>query len=253
MRIIDFFDRVYIINLPERTDRIRHLKKEFLKLGSSLDSPNVEIFPAIKPSTKEPFTHIGYKGCFLSHLSILKKAREEGLENILILEDDVQFTPDFLSNETKIIDQLRQKEWDFIQFGYAALPGETLDQSLTHPSEPSWGTFVPFSESVTQTHCVAVNRRCLERLINFFEAMLQRPVGHPDGGPMSPDGAYNVFSWRPDTERLLLVPPLVGQVSSRSDISPGFFDRIEILQPLLALARELGFVPQLKRILKGNS
>jgi glycosyl transferase family 25 len=94
MKIPDLFERIYGLNLPERTDRLQHMKRELAKLDLTCESPQVKLFPAIKPDNKEPFRNLGMKGCFLSHLAILKDAKEAGLNYILILEDDALFLPD---------------------------------------------------------------------------------------------------------------------------------------------------------------
>jgi hypothetical protein len=70
---------IYYINLDKRIDRKYHIEKQ-LKL---LDW-NGNRFPAIK----HPF---GALGCSLSHLALLKYAKENNLSHILIMEDDVDF------------------------------------------------------------------------------------------------------------------------------------------------------------------
>ncbi len=41
MKIADYFDRIYIINLPERVDRRRHMEKEIGKLSLTPNSDKV--------------------------------------------------------------------------------------------------------------------------------------------------------------------------------------------------------------------
>jgi len=50
----------------------------------------VEIFPAIGPDEAGGFPSIGPRGCFSSHVAILKQAKHQGLSNILIVEDDLE-------------------------------------------------------------------------------------------------------------------------------------------------------------------
>ena len=72
--------KVIYINLNKRTDRKEDIVKE-------LDSFNLdyERFEAIETPG------FGIVGCGLSHLSVLKIAKERKYENILILEDDFTF------------------------------------------------------------------------------------------------------------------------------------------------------------------
>ena len=71
---------IIYINLDRRMDRRDQIENE-------LESKNLtyERFSAISHPT------IGLVGCGLSHLSVLKIAKERKLENVLIFEDDFQF------------------------------------------------------------------------------------------------------------------------------------------------------------------
>jgi glycosyl transferase family 25 len=67
---------VYVINLDRRTDRLEEFQEEM----DMLQLP-FKRFPGI---LKTP----GTVGCGMSHLAILKEARDLGLKNVLIFEDD---------------------------------------------------------------------------------------------------------------------------------------------------------------------
>jgi len=71
--------KIYYINLDRRTDRREDIEGEldYYKL-------NAERFPGIP---HDP----GIVGCGKSHLSVMKLAKEAGLKNVLILEDDFTF------------------------------------------------------------------------------------------------------------------------------------------------------------------
>lgn len=70
---------IYYINLNSREDRRKHIEKQLEKVGL-----NAHRFPAIKHN-------VGTLGCSLSHLTLLKYAKYNNLDHILILEDDVLF------------------------------------------------------------------------------------------------------------------------------------------------------------------
>jgi len=80
MEIKKFFDLIYCINLDEREDRWEKSLEEFKKLNL-----NVERFSAISRPDNPVL------GCFLSHIELIKEAASEN-KNILIFEDDVEFT-----------------------------------------------------------------------------------------------------------------------------------------------------------------
>ena len=233
MKFMDFFDRAYVINLPSRKDRRQEIMRELKNTDMSFTPGKFELFPAIRPENPGSFKSIGYRGAFLSHLSVLKKAKEEDLRNVLIMEDDLQLRKDFKQYEEIIIEELSESNWDIAHFGYG---GNRCDSN----KEVSLPILQPFSESIIGAQFYAVNGKTFDKLINFFELLLQRPSGHPEGGPMSPDGVFNVFKWKnPDIVRLIVVPSFGGQRSSRSDISPSWFDQLAILKSLAQLARNI--------------
>jgi len=73
-------DRIFYINLDKRTDRREQMEKQMSDYGIT----NIERFPAV-------FHPMGSVGCGLSHLGVLKLAKERGYKRILIFEDDFEF------------------------------------------------------------------------------------------------------------------------------------------------------------------
>jgi glycosyl transferase family 25 len=229
MRAIDYFARTCVINLPERSDRRKAMTQELAAAGMPLKPGKVEIFPGIRPDDAGGFSGIGVRGCFLSHLSILKQAQKDGLANILIMEDDLTISKRFKADQEKLINQLAQTDWGFVYFGHTAEVEET-----TSPA-----TFQPYSQPMVTAHFYAINGTIVGQLIDFLEALLQRPPGHPDGGPMHLDGAYSTFRERnPEILTLIAVPNLGWQRSSRSDIAPNsWYDRTPVFKQLVGVAR----------------
>ena len=91
-------ENVYYINLESRTDRKELVEKELNTLGWKYQR-----FNAIKMKN-------GRIGCSMSHLKLLQMAKEQNLDYIVIVEDDIEFKkPDkynkmlkkFLSNYDK--------------------------------------------------------------------------------------------------------------------------------------------------------
>lgn len=76
----NYIDKIIYINLNKRTDRREQIENELNNFKLSY-----ERFEAI--STPD----FGAYGCGLSHLAVLKIAKERNYKNILILEDDFQF------------------------------------------------------------------------------------------------------------------------------------------------------------------
>jgi glycosyl transferase family 25 len=79
MNNITDIKNIFYINLDKRIDRKIHIENQISSLNWS-----ARRFPAILQS-------FGALGCSLSHLALLKYARRNKLDHILILEDDVSF------------------------------------------------------------------------------------------------------------------------------------------------------------------
>jgi glycosyl transferase, family 25 len=188
LTLAETFARLYVINLPERQDRRRAVLKELNSLKIGADCPNLEIFAAIRPDSAGEFPSLGARGCYLSHLAILKAARDRQLANLLIMEDDLGFSPLFVKHQSEILAELfsdAARPWDFLYLGHVLPPAVA---GATAPGQVDWHIT---QATLQTTHCLAINGAILDRLITFLEQLLSRPAGHPDGGPMHVDGAYS--------------------------------------------------------------
>jgi glycosyl transferase, family 25 len=227
--ILDRFEQVRIINLVDRPDRRREVIAEFDRIGGL--APNVSFYDAHRPHDVGGFPSLGARGCFESHLAVLRSARDAGVRNLLILEDDVDFTRDGPDRLVKLIPELLGRRWDF--FYGAHLLDANGRQGLVE---------VPATEPVATASFVAIDGGTIQALIDFLEGVLGRPPGSPDYGPMHVDGAYTVFRFlNPDCVTLAAFPALARQRSSRSDITPSnmLLDRWSGTRRIAASLRQL--------------
>lgn len=235
MSLADLFERIVIVSLPSRTDRRRDMVAQLQRAGMSLQPGRVKFFDAIRPDSAAGFPSIGARGCFLSHLTLLSQARDDRLANLLVLEDDLSFTPRLIRDQAKVVDRLRSTPFELAYLGYRIFeppPG----------SGPASGAeFVPYSGRIDQTHFYAINGHLIGRVIECLDQIRNRPPGHPDGGPMHVDGAFNTFrKQNPDITTLIALPELGVQRDSRSDIAATkFFDRIPVIRDLANMARSI--------------
>ena len=217
---MELFDAIYIINLPSRTDRRAEMLEQFQKAGLSSKSTNLQFFDATRPKYKGDFPTIGTRGCFLSHLGVLKAAIEAGHSRILVLEDDLNFVDDFQNAYRAQLTALREQDWDFAYLGLLR---------VTPALEQRDGlAVVPPNSAVLGLHMVGVSAAVMPDLIRYLEAILGRPAGDPAGGPMHVDGAYGWFrAAHPSRLTVACLPPLGYQRASRTDIHAlRWFDRM---------------------------
>jgi len=223
-KLLDTFDRICIINLPERGDRRRAVTRELGRLGVAVDGDRVRFFAATRPAGPGEFPSTGAHGCFLSHLQVLRQARADGVRRLLVLEDDVMFSAT-MGRAGVLSDTLRAGGW------HLAYPGHAL---AARPGPLRWLTA---AEPLVCAHCYAVHGQAIDTVIDHLEACLARPVGHALGSPMHYDGALTLLRRQhPELITLLASRSLAGQRASRSDIiGPSWLDRL----PVATLLRSL--------------
>lgn len=91
----------------------------------------MRIFPAIRPDDAAGFPSVGTRGCFLSHLGVLRQAVEAGAQAVLICEDDLDFSADALRRLPGIVRTLQSEARDIFYGGFGdPPPGERLNADL---------------------------------------------------------------------------------------------------------------------------
>ena len=108
MKFIDYFNRISIIHLPERTDRYRSLERELKSIDIDIKHPEVRIPFAPRPDDAYDFTSKGVYGSFLSLYNILKEALDDKLGPILVLEDDAIFSRRMARKQEQLVHSLGQ-------------------------------------------------------------------------------------------------------------------------------------------------
>lgn len=127
MKVNEFFDKVVVINLDRRTDRMEKIDDQLKELGieyerfSAYDAQELKIDPI--------------QACRQSHLQVLEES--EGLT--LILEDDALFMENFNERFAEFIENL-PADWDIFYLGAVLLNSQhcnhmmvrAMDTSSTH-------------------------------------------------------------------------------------------------------------------------
>ena len=130
--------KVFIINLERSLDRKEHMQKQIQKLFEKNLSLKNKLefifFKAIDAKNKEHLEfkdHFpwwgswvlgrelsdGEKACFASHYKLWQECMKLD-EPIIILEDDVEFSDEFLNNGVEYIDELLKSKYEYIRLCY---------------------------------------------------------------------------------------------------------------------------------------
>ncbi len=129
------FDKAYCINLKRRQDRWKKCLMEFKK--HNLD--DIERYQAIdgklydwSSTTYNKNLLKGELGILETHINIITEAVENGYSSIVILEDDVYFTPEIAKLEEYLNDV--PEDWDMIHLGgnhtYGNIPDMITDKIM---------------------------------------------------------------------------------------------------------------------------
>jgi hypothetical protein len=159
----DFFDRVVLINLKRRPDRLARTMAALNACKWPFAKP--QVFEAIDGSTlpRPPEWKFGSGawGCLKSHQAILSKALADGAKSILVLEDDVCFVDDFTQWVAEFLHAV-PKDWDQLMLG-----GQHLNQDdppvLIKPG-------ILRCTDCERTHCYAVRGAYMRKLCDRWES-----------------------------------------------------------------------------------
>lgn len=158
--IIDVFDAIYCINLDKRPDRWKEALEEFESRGikgvervSAIDGKNLDITKYNYSKKVTP----SELGLILTNINIIKQAKHDGLQRILITEDDVVFT-DQIANFQSLYRQVPD-DWDMLYFGG------------NHNKHKGWKPPVEISTGVVKlhltytTHCIGIHEKMFDTIL----------------------------------------------------------------------------------------
>lgn len=230
---LENFDAIFMINLPARADRRREMDQQLRRLGLSLQHEKVVLFPAVRPDSPGGFPSVGARGCFMSHLGVLQMAQAKGMGNILVLEDDCDFSKNVAAMLPQLNNGLQKLDW-------AIVYGGALNNFASQLSAFGLQTVFP-NTGLMGSHCIALRGSVVPMVAGYFEAMLRRPPGSPEGGPMHVDGAYSWFRKdHPELTTLIVVPELAFQRSSATDVhARRWYDHAPVVRNVVGVLRFL--------------
>lgn len=186
------FDRIAVISLPDRTDRRERLMAHFEASGLAEegDITWAEAVDGRKSALPDWWqSGPGAWGCRASQWRAIAAAQRDGVERLLILEDDAVFHPRS-AQWLPEVSALLPADWDLFFLG---------GQHLKHP-RPAGDPRLVRGTCITRTHAWAIHRRAFGRLlaeIGNDAAYRARPGMHVDHqlGQGQEDGLWN--AWAP--------------------------------------------------------
>lgn len=132
-------DRIFVINLQGRPDRLDSVMRELAQAAAPLD--RVSLIRASTPRPGDPDYLGGSLACLRSHSAALRSALEMSAEHVLILEDDFIFSSDVEQH----LDDLR----GFLDRGY--------DYWVCLVSSSKYGHVLPNDDLVNTTYQECTN------------------------------------------------------------------------------------------------
>jgi GR25 family glycosyltransferase involved in LPS biosynthesis len=100
-----FFDKIYCINVNTNSQRYETVKKIFEKLNMNVEFLRVE-------TTKN-----GTKGCFESHIKVMKDAYKNKYKNIIVFEDDIIPYDINQKRINKVVNFIKNNAYDIFYLG----------------------------------------------------------------------------------------------------------------------------------------
>ena len=196
---MDRISKIVYINLERREDRRREIEQELAQYGLS-----GERFNAI---AKDP----GIIGCNMSHIQVLKQAEADGLENLLVFEDDFQFVVDKPTFYKQIEDFFTlNTTWDIVLLSYNLKSSEPYNDLIGRVRDAQ------------TTSGYLINKKCFKPLADCIEAATEKLITTGQHWNYALDQAWKVLQRTGDV--FYFTTRIGKQRASFSDNSKTFMD-----------------------------
>ena len=157
------FDRVVVINRPDRKDRRVALETHLREIAWPFKNP---IWHSATPGElltppKWWKSTANTWGNLQSHLQVIREARDSGAETVLVMEDDCLYLPDFLRRTARFL-SLVPEQWGMLLLGgRAGIPNPPIERIHSDFWRVAgWNNLESY----------AVHRRAMGRVIETLES-----------------------------------------------------------------------------------
>lgn len=187
MKIDEYFDKVYVLNLNRRKDRLKTSTKkleyceiEFERFAAVDGSVLQNVWETFN-SKNHTLGNPNYLACAISHLSIYRDALDNGYSKILIVEDDVNIRKNANDEFSNIINSL--PDWELLYLGFIPLTDDCAQWTYNEfnivsnnvaQSKNFWGLYgYGISSELMQEVLERYNRDFSIELDRFFVKEIQ--------------------------------------------------------------------------------
>jgi GR25 family glycosyltransferase involved in LPS biosynthesis len=169
--------------LDERTDRWIHSQKQFEILGIA---NKVQRFSAIKPEYDDRWNRstgwgnpwryplLGAVGCAESHKAIIKIAKENQYENVMVFEDDFYVNKNWNENLSNALGDLKNIQYDIFYLGYHL---NHADDLIINISENLKKCMSKKKRGIHRTLALSYNNSVYNRLISDIDSFNWKRFG----------------------------------------------------------------------------
>jgi len=174
--------KTYVVNLDRRSDRWDSFKKN---ASNVIDFMNYERFSAVDGKlikntsqlqqifeSNDYYMRRGMVGCLLSHVKISTELINSDYDYFVVLEDDVEFTPDFKNKFDHIMSQVNNKNWDLIFLGHHVRDTNRQKDELVKDKIPvltKRDAYWSFLNSLGGTGGYIISKFGAQKLLDFID------------------------------------------------------------------------------------
>ena len=161
-----------IINLDRRKDRLlsllKHLEDNKTNLGFIED---IHRLSAVDQSPCNTYIFTPAKGCMLSHINAILFAKEKGLKNVMVIEDDARFASNANEIFNTAMSTLEKRNW-------STLFGATVTFQQKGFKKPNFEKNKHLLELknggiMTGTHCIVYNSTYFDTIVELINKEIQ--------------------------------------------------------------------------------
>lgn len=214
----DFFSNIYCINLDSRPDKYELCLDEFKKINIKVE--RISGIDGKKIFETGMNRNAGCYGLLQTKIKIYHDAQQKKYDNILILEDDVEFINNFNKLFFSKIEFL-PNDWDMLYIGgnnifqkgeYTPITGN-INFKINKNNYKNLNYELVKTTWTQTTHAIGINKKFINPLLSYIQDNPKVPndLGHPH---LQQKG-YNAY---------VFMPSLALQRPSFSDIENQFID-----------------------------